>query len=52
MFDELRINPDFEKVIPPLSDDEFQQLEANILAEGEAYTPIFTWNGFIVDGHN
>lgn len=49
---ELKIDPEFEKVCPPLTDDEFKQLEANILSEGEVFTPIFTWNGFIVDGHH
>jgi hypothetical protein len=49
---ELKIDSEFEKIIPPLSEDEFRQLEANILEEGEIYTPIFTWNGLIVDGHH
>lgn len=48
----LKVDPDFEAVIPALTDDEFKQLEANILAEGEIFTPIFVWNGFIVDGHH
>ena len=49
---ELRIDPEFEKIIPPLTEEEFQQLQTNILAEGEVFTPIFTWNGLIVDGHH
>ena len=49
---EMTIDPEFEKIIPPLTQEEFQQLEANILAEGEVFTPIFTWNGLIVDGHH
>lgn len=49
---EIRIEPEFERIIPPLSDEEFRQLKANILSEGEVFTPIFTWNGAIVDGHH
>lgn len=49
---ELRIDPEFQNKIPPLTDDEFKQLEENILTAGEVYEPIVTWNGIIVDGHN
>lgn len=49
---ELRIDPEFEEKIPPLTDDEFQQLENNILADGIVINPIIVWNGVIVDGHN
>lgn len=49
---ELKINPEFETVIPPLGEKEFEQLEKNILHDKEVFTPIFTWNGFIVDGHH
>lgn len=48
----LKINPEFEDVIPPISKKEFQQLENNIIAEGEILSPIIVWNGYIVDGHN
>lgn len=46
------IDPEFAHKIPPLTDDEFRQLEENIVADGEVYEPIVTWNGVIVDGHN
>ena len=36
----LKINPEFEDVIPPISKKEFQQLENNIIAEGEILSPI------------
>jgi len=49
---ELKIDPEFEGKIPPLTDDEFQQLENNILADGIVINPIIVWNGVIVDGHN
>lgn len=49
---ELKINPLFQDGIPPLTELEFQQLEANILKEGRIINPLITWNGYIVDGHN
>lgn len=49
---ELRVDPEFEGKIPPLTDEEFQQLESNILADGIVINPIIVWNGVIVDGHN
>lgn len=52
MLENLKINPEFEKLIPPLLDDEFELLEKNILSEGEIFTPIFTWDGYIIDGHH
>lgn len=48
----LKIHPDFEKVIPALSSDEFAQLEENILSEGKIIDPLIVWNGYIIDGHN
>lgn len=48
----LRIDPEFQSKIPPLTDDEFKQLEENILEAREVYEPITVWNGVIVDGHN
>ena len=49
---ELRIDPEFESKIPPLTAEEFRQLEENILADGVVINPIIVWNGVIVDGHN
>ena len=48
----LRIDPEFQNKIPPLTDKEYEQLEENILEAGEVREPIITWNGVIVDGHN
>ena len=31
----LKIDPEFQSQIPPLTDDEFKQLEENILKEGD-----------------
>ena len=47
----MRINPKFKSLIPPLSQEEYSQLEANILSDG-CRDPLVAWNGFLVDGHN
>ena len=52
MLDELKIDPEFEKVIPPLTKDEYHQLEENILDDGRIMMPIAVWGDIIVDGHN
>ncbi len=49
---ELQIDPEFESKIPPLTAEEFRQLEENILADGVVINPLIVWNGVIVDGHN
>ena len=48
---ELIIDEEFQNLIPPLSEDEFKQLEENILRDG-IQDPIKTWQGVIIDGHN
>ena len=48
----LTIDPEFAGKIPPLTDEELQQLEENILEDGRVINPLITWNGVIVDGHN
>ena len=48
----LQVDEEFERVIPPLDEDEFKNLRLNILRDGEIYHPIITWNGVIVDGHH
>ena len=48
----LKIDPEFEEKIPPLTEEEFRQLENNILSDGVVINPIIIWNGVIVDGHN
>ena len=47
----LQINQEFKSAIPPLTADEFAQLEQSILAEG-IRDAIIVWNGCILDGHN
>ncbi len=50
-YTELKINKAFQTLIPPLSVDEYRQLEENLLSEG-CRDPICIWNGTIIDGHN
>lgn len=47
----IRIDPEFQSLIPPLSADELAQLESNLIADG-CRDPIVLWDGVIVDGHN
>jgi N6-adenosine-specific RNA methylase IME4 len=47
----MKIDAEFQALIPPLRPEEFAQLEANILAEG-VRDPLVTWDGVLIDGHN
>jgi hypothetical protein len=49
----LTIDPEFRRLCPPLSDDEYAQLEANLLAEG-CREPFIVWEqeDILLDGHN
>ena len=47
----LKTDEDFRNLKRPLFPNDYKQLEASILEEG-CLTPIITWNGYIVDGHN
>jgi DNA modification methylase len=47
----LKIKKEFKELIPPLTGEEFKQLEENCKAEG-IRDAILTWNGYIIDGHN
>ena len=48
---ELKIDPEFEKIIPKLADGEYRRLEESIQAEG-CRERLITWEGILVDGHN
>ena len=48
----LKIDPEFQGKIPPLTFEELEQLEKNIVNDGKVINPIIVWNGVIVDGHN
>lgn len=47
----LIIDPEFESLLAPLTDKEYEQLEENIKREG-CLEPLTTWKGIIIDGHN
>ena len=46
-----KIDPDLSALIPPLSQDEYNQLEENILKEG-IRDKLVVWEGILLDGHN
>ena len=48
------IDSEFQSLIPPLSDDEYDRLEKSLVKHGyqDWREPIITWNGTIIDGHN
>lgn len=48
------IDSEFQSLIPPLSDDEYDRLEKSLVKNGyqDWREPIVTWNGTIIDGHN
>ena len=47
----LSIDQEFQNLIPPLSSEEFSQLEENLINEG-CRDALVTWNETIIDGHN
>lgn len=50
---ELKIDPELRDLLPPLTNEEYKQLEKNIVENGfDKNFPIMEWHGYIVDGHN
>ena len=47
----VKIDEEFKALIPPLTKDEYAQLEENILSDG-CRDPLVLWDGTLVDGHN
>lgn len=47
----IKIDPEFKSLIPPLTTEEFSQLEQNIINEG-CRDALVVWNETIIDGHN
>ena len=43
MLENIKINPEFERLIPPLTEYEYETLKKDILSAGEIYLPIFVW---------
>lgn len=49
----LKIDPELKDLLPPLTNEEYKQLEKNIVENGfDRNFPIMEWHGYIVDGHN
>ena len=46
-----KIDEEFAALIAPLSSEEYQQLEANLIAEG-CRDALVVWRGLLLDGHN
>ena len=44
-------DPEFRDIVPPLMDEEYSQLEKNIMEDG-IREPLVIWNGIIIDGNN
>lgn len=51
---EIKININFENLIPKQTAEQFKQLEENMIAEGRARNPLVLWRGnnTLVDGHH
>lgn len=47
----IKIDNEFRTLIPPLTAEEFSQLEANCLENG-IQDSLKTWDGILIDGHN
>jgi hypothetical protein len=56
VFEDIKIDDEFAALIPPLTVDEREQLEANITAHGSARDPLVVWAKAgtltLLDGHN
>ena len=47
----MRIKKEYKTLIPPLSPEEYQYLEENILKDG-VREPLVVWGNILIDGHN
>jgi 16S rRNA G966 N2-methylase RsmD len=47
----MKIDPEFQRLIPPLQEQERMQLEENLVANG-CRDPLVLWRGVLIDGHN
>lgn len=48
----LRLNPEYEKLLPKMSDEEFAELKASIQAEGQHYPIVANEDLVVLDGHH
>ena len=47
----MKVDAEFESLIPPLTAEEYSGLEASIIAEG-CRDALVCWNDILIDGHN
>lgn len=52
--EEIKIDPYFKNLFPPLSSQDYEVLEKSLTENGydPGSSPITLWHGYIVDGHN
>ena len=48
---EIKVDKEFQSLIPPLSQEEYAQLESNIISDG-CRDALVIWSGILIDGHN
>src|SRR5271169_152897 len=48
----LRLNPEYEKLLPKMSEEEFAELKASIQEEGQHYPIIVNEDLEVLDGHH
>src|SRR5512139_170435 len=48
----LRVNPEYEKLLPKMSEEEFAEMKASIKAEGQHYAIIVNEDLEVLDGHH
>jgi ParB-like chromosome segregation protein Spo0J len=48
----LRVNPEYEKLLPKMSEEEFAELKASIQAEGQHYPIVANEDLEVLDGHH
>ncbi len=48
---DIKIDPEFKALLPPLTIEELAKLEFNLKEDG-CREPLMVWNGYLVDGHN
>ena len=49
--EKIKIEDEFKDLLSPLTEDEYNQLEQEIMNKGCIY-PLVLWNGILVDGHH
>ena len=48
----VNVDARLEQLIPPLSEDQYKQLEANLKETGGPIEPLWLWGDVLVDGHH